>query len=970
MNKKETLNTISDISTLAALVIDLCIQSGLTDVKKIDENVIRAVEKGPFKDKVHKYIVTLSELNGKVPQIADIVKRNCAESDEIIIVTNQAKISDYFKKWMIGEIRSNKIDFWNQSVLIATIDAHLPSYWGHNDLFLKSYEDQFLNNIENEIELNKVLKLDKKFDELLKVFINPKIFVRKEDKETGRPIKVKIALDRLLRKFNFLISGEAGTGKSTLLKQIGKLIIEKNHEKGDKFLPIFIKPIDLQDSDFKVELAIERILNRLRVDDVEKIFRDYHLVLLIDSIDEFEPSNKEKILDELKNLCDESSLNFILGTRNYQSIVKNFDVCDHEHAELSNFDQRQVRAYLDNFFKTDLAKSNTLWENLQENNILERIPVTPLTISLVSILFEERQYEIPATITDVYDNFNIFLLGRLSVKSKLEFLDINVKERILSSYALMIISSPNRERKSKGDFLKFVTDFFQTKSITINNEVVPELLRSLTEGTGILYFDEKGKVAFTHDHFMEYYASREIFIQRDRLKLEQELIEKFVEYNWQNTAIFYAGRTKDMPEFLQQLTEKVKTYTQLDHCLLGVSGLGYVLQALWMTNSEIRKGAVIAALDLLLFADSRVKELAVDKFNFFKGIRDIDVAILNLFWFFRHFNSIVIKDPLKLAFEDLHEKLSTNSETVFGKDRVAILFQLFCIASTLNTGRNGDSGKLSQLFEEDEILQHPLFVLLFDVGLNMLESSNAGRLKQEFGLKEKLKRYVDGIKFYLDKPSEELRFTTYDQLNPIKMVELLTEGKTDASLLSHAFSVLTEFREPAWNVTSMDKVNKLGGGARELHNHLISLSKTIISNEDKKKIVIGIFDNDAKGHQEFNGMDKSIFKEVDKCTKKHETLNIYAIKIPIPPLPEFEAYHQEKQEFKFFEIEHYFPLDLLSREKMIKETSIPGVYEILSRKAHFVSEIVKIKDPNDFRNFCYLFRAIDQITGDRFNYIE
>lgn len=54
---------------------------------------------------------------------------------------------------------------------------------------------------------------------------------------------------------------------------------------------------------------------------------------------------------------------------------------------------------------------------------------------------------------------------------------------------------------------------------------------------------------FQSRSFLEYYASREIFLSEKRTLYEEEIIEKFIEYNWQNVAIFYTGRTKDMENF-------------------------------------------------------------------------------------------------------------------------------------------------------------------------------------------------------------------------------------------------------------------------------------------------------------------------------------------------------------------------------------------------------------------------------------
>ena len=89
-----------------------------------------------------------------------------------------------------------------------------------------------------------------------------------------------------------------------------------------------------------------------------------------------------------------------------------------------------------------------LLQNLEDNNILQKIPLTPLTLSVISILYEERQYEIPATITDIYDNFNLFLLGRVNVKSNLEFIEALLHGYVVSRLtALGIPNLVNRFRQ-------------------------------------------------------------------------------------------------------------------------------------------------------------------------------------------------------------------------------------------------------------------------------------------------------------------------------------------------------------------------------------------------------------------------------------------------------------------------------------------------------------------------------------------
>lgn len=84
-----------------------------------------------------------------------------------------------------------------------------------------------------------------------------------------------------------------------------------------------------------------------------------------------------------------------------------------------------------------------------------------MNLSLISILFEEKDFEIPATISDIYDNFNSLIIGRAVVSSRVEFVDISFKERILSIYALELLNTANHQPMEKRDFEKFFINYLQ-----------------------------------------------------------------------------------------------------------------------------------------------------------------------------------------------------------------------------------------------------------------------------------------------------------------------------------------------------------------------------------------------------------------------------------------------------------------------------------------------------------------------------
>lgn len=92
--------------------------------------------------------------------------------------------------------------------------------------------------------------------------------------------------------------------------------------------------------------------------------------------------------------------------------------------------------------------------------------------------------------------------------------------------------------------------------------------------------------------------------------------------------------------------------------------------------------------------------------------------------------------------------------------------------------------------------------------------------------------------------------------------------------------------------------------------------------------------------------------------------------MPIPG--EMEVYLQAKQEFNFFEIEHYFGEALLKENDMLVESGLPGVFQIADttgKKTSFSKKVKEIGDPEVFEHFLLLFKKIDELVGVSIDYV-
>jgi len=854
------------------------------------------------------------------------------------------------------------------------IDSYYADYWRHNDQDLIAYEKDFETEINEDWSLKKVRQFRSAHEKLFQIFIEPRLSHKVSDFESPKKTYVRIHADKLIDFQNTVIlQGEPGIGKTRLLKQIGLEFIKVNSlNSGKKYLPVFINNIDLIESRqnpddlIDIQKAVEiKLKKSFSSQTVQEVYDEYRIVFLIDSIDEFNKANQSKLCSDLNKLKGEENRVFI-GTKlqDYTSLkgTDNFGKC--EEVTVERFNDQQIRHFLSMYFKNDKSKADNLIESLKENNIIQRLPITPLNLSLISILYEENNFEIPATITDVYDNFNNLLLGRSLADTKLAFFDINFRERVLSVYALEILKRGERQYMTLKEFEDFFIKFFQSVSKTIKLEELPQALTFIIENTGILIVQDGKFVKFMHESYMEYYASREIFTYQRTL--ENDLIENFLDLSWQYTAIFYAGRSKQMNDFLTKIIHRTNKSKSAQDYLRSVSGLGYILQALYMTDDSIRKDGVLSSLRYILELYDWMKKSSSDEKYFFKSMSLPLSVMINSMFFMDNHNSVTLIGPLELAFDELLPNLEIIDDSQTSEIDSNVAFKLYSLALTLASSRINKLDKMKTLMFDTNIINDPLFEKLLEFGASVAGNKELYTMKQQLKMPN---RTISGKSsnnpfnksandLYLSTPVGRLRYSVYDRISPERNYLLLTEGKTDVEIIEHAFYILTD-HQPYWEINPVDHD---AGGAGELAKVLSNIKPII---EDK--IVIGIFDNDSAGISQFKGsLPSSKFGSYKESLriKKHVDANIFGMKLPIPPCR--EDYYQKEQVYNHFSIEHYFDDELLKQHNMLEETPINNVYKISdkkSKKTEFSKAIRNITDIKVFKNFIYLFQQIDEIFG-------
>ena len=858
-------------------------------------------------------------------------------SANLVFVVSLQTISNGFKNTLMKKSTNISPTYIERNELISLIDEYYSDFWRHEDQDLLAYEKTLLNFIQEDTELRKLNFSQDKYKQKLNFFIEPQLSRCYEDKKTKTIVRSKYKIDDIIKqKQSLIIQGEAGCGKSTLLKRIIKHLIDENSAlKEKKNLPIYLSSQDIissiEDIKFLIQDKLKIILGEAPLNEIKD---KYYIHLLIDSIDELEDFHSV-IFEQLEKLKEKYNIKYYVASRNVDMLLQNVGNANVEIYDIRRFNFEQIKHFLNAFFSGEEIKASNLLEALRENKIIDKLPLTPLNLSLISILFEEKDFEIP---------------------------DISFKERILSIYALELLNTANHQPMEKGDFEKFFVNYFANKSIPIKKGTLNDALDYIVKNTGILFIKDGKYVQFTHASYMEYYASVEIF--KFHRELETLYVDKFYDSNWQNSAIFYAGKSKDMPNFLQDILKKVQTSCNIYEYMSGILGCGYLIQALYLTDNKIRKDVVIEALRLSLLSLEAFKVLAIENKFLYRDYNLPLVQIINFIYFYETFNSITLKEPMKMAFDELYAKyedlLAINDDQLANQIN-AIGYNLLELAFTLDSKRIGDQHGLEKVIDSDYILKNPNLLLLADFSMMLL-----GKVKYESfrnALKKNISTLAPALKQIIEQPIQKLRFTALDTVSIQGRIKLIVEGKTDAELLSHAYSVLTGGFMPYWTIIPGGRKSDTGS-ASEVKETLLHSYPLL----EKNDIVIGIVDHDYAGLSAYGYLKNDFIEKEHNMWKKHKDANINIICLPIPG--EMSNYLMPRFEDNYFEIEHYFGLDFLIKKKVVRETAIHNIYEVLDgRKVSFSKEMNDIDDPHIFENFLQLFQLIDKISGVNVKYI-
>lgn len=172
---------------------------------------------------------------------------------------------------------------------------------------------------------------------------------------------------------------------------------------------------------------------------------------------------------------------------------------------------------------------------------------------------------------------------------------------------------------------------------------------------------------------------------------------------------------------------------------------------------------------------------------------------------------------------------------------------------------------------------------------------------------------------------------------------ILTEGKSDKKILDTAWEKLNPGQPIPFKIISsgiqIDE-DRRTGSAETVRRSIEYLSTLTDRN------IIGLFDNDREGNEQFKGLSNQIFNQHDLAIpfRKHLTKNIFGLLLVVPEF-RVDFVTQNSLTQRYLVIEHLFGNEILEQHNMKGENILnTNVFEISGNK-------------NDFSRLCINFEA-------------
>lgn len=525
---------------------------------------------------------------------------NRAFANHVIVITNGtiSRSAEAALQKSFRETREISIDFVAQDRLIDQIDKHWPRFYEDRRPFLSTYAKKIYDSLNVvDLELLGYAKSQKQLSEIyIDTLLYPQTSIAKpefyfEDKP--------VAGEELCKQTNRLIvvtSGPGG-GKTTLLKELAIL-----QSKSDKeCVAVYLHARDVLQSK-NLLLTAATSLSELSNDGPEDVYEEIrrsNILYLVDGLDELGSlADRETVIQELRSAASgKRGTRVVLASRPESNPRILASLNDFASYSISPLRLGQIRTFFGKWFGGNSEKASKLLDALRDKGVFEKLPRTPMTMTLVAIVFESKE-DLPSTLTDLYLMFVELLTGKWDSNRKVaSAFDPQMKVAFLERLA-WTMHAERLEVLSYERTIDVASDFLKQEA-TLSDVDPIQFIQSIIDRSQILVPTDGNLIRFSHMTFQEFFCAQSFAANQPS---DQMILSWYGDDWWKEVLFFIAGRQKNISGIVNLLLNS--DHSDPDTRLTRLTTLGSMLQAGIFTNRDCKtRGVSFAAERFLLCLD-------------------------------------------------------------------------------------------------------------------------------------------------------------------------------------------------------------------------------------------------------------------------------------------------------------------------------------------------------------------------------
>ena len=397
------------------------------------------------------------------------------------------------------------------------------------------------------------------------------------EKQNKRQDGTKVANE----KQYLMVLGGPGVGKSTFLRKVGlEALKEKEGDFAHECIPVFLELKRFTEDQIDIEVLIAKEFEICSYPHPEEIAKTAlesgKLLILFDGLDEVPTANVDNVIRKIGDFVDRYSQNRFIASCRIAAYTGGFT--RFTEVEMANFDDSQVKAYINNWFEStsdpyrrqldaEMETAEQCWKELNEteHQSTKELARNPLLLTLLCMVYDNTQ-NFPRNRASLYeDALNIFLREWAAEKrirrdsSVSQYLDISDEKRMLSEIAAKYFEV-NRVLFNENELINQIQAFGKGSANIPPTFNPSKILKTITVEQGLFVERINRFYSFSHLTFQEYLTAN--YIAGDARSIKGLVTDHLYHDGWREVFFLTAGLMREADHLLEQMqTEAAKFIT-------------------------------------------------------------------------------------------------------------------------------------------------------------------------------------------------------------------------------------------------------------------------------------------------------------------------------------------------------------------------------------------------------------------------